>query len=147
MHRLPRALLALAFSTLLLNAVFSDEDHKQAPATATPADIEQLIKQLGSDDVDKREAASQALEAVGEPVMSALRKTATTDGDAEIRKRADKVVNALLQQYRQLRCYKGHSEDANGVAFAPDGKRFLSAGNDQTCTFRDFLNFPITDRY
>ena len=59
-------------------------------ADAGPDDQEvaSLIRQLGSDDFQKREAASKQLETIGEPVRPALKKAAAASDDAEIRARA-----------------------------------------------------------
>ena len=67
MTRLCCCLLGLACSTLLLNAVVGGEDAKTADAR-----IGRLIKKLGSDDFYEREAASKALEVIGEPAREAL---------------------------------------------------------------------------
>jgi HEAT repeat protein len=59
-----------------------------------PAEIERLIRQLGSSQFAEREAASARLKVIGEPAANALRKAA--DGaDAEIRWRAEALLDAL----------------------------------------------------
>jgi hypothetical protein len=50
-------------------------------------DLAQLIRQLGSDEFAEREAASKALQAVGEAALDALEE-ATQSADAEVRHRA-----------------------------------------------------------
>jgi WD40 repeat protein len=133
MSRVLCCLLSFACLALFLSAVVvAGDDAKTTAPAKSPAEIERLIKQLGSDDFNEREAASKALEAIGEPALSALRKTAAGAGDAEVRERAEKSVKVLLQQYRQVRCFYGHTGEVHDVAFAPDGKRFLSAGHDHT---------------
>ena len=124
MLRLRRCLLALACSALLLSAVVGGEDAKTAAPAKTPAEIDRLIKQLGSDDFDEREAASKALEAIGEPVLEALRKAATGSDDAEIRRRAEVVFKAVEPRIRgELRSFAGHTDGVFSAAFSPDGKR------------------------
>ncbi len=63
---------------------------------ASPARIAQLVRQLGDPDFQKREQASQELEAVGEPALPLLRKAAQTSNDAEIRHRAYAIARAVL---------------------------------------------------
>lgn len=62
------------------------------PPSAVEA--ERFIKQLGSDDYYEREAASKTLRALGVSALPALR-TACADKDAEVRKRALRLVEDL----------------------------------------------------
>src|SRR5437660_3856124 len=55
------------------------------------ATIAKLVKQLGSSDFQKREAATKALTAIGFPALQALR-IAAKDGDAEVARRATRLV-------------------------------------------------------
>jgi hypothetical protein len=79
--------------------------------------IAQLIKQLGSDDFAKREAASEELEGIGEPALVALRKTATSTGDPEIRRRAEQVIEAIASRAgkKELATWEGTWEGEGGV--------------------------------
>ena len=62
---------------------------------ATDADeIARHIKQLGSDDYDERETASNALASIGDPALPALRD-ATKSTDAEVKRRAGELVSLL----------------------------------------------------
>ena len=68
-----------------------------APAADPKADAERiaaLVQQLGHPEFAKREAASKALDAIGEPALEALRK-AMTDPDAERGRRARGVVHSV----------------------------------------------------
>jgi uncharacterized protein (TIGR03067 family) len=67
------------------------------PETPPPsaAEIDKLVHQLGSRRFAEREAATKALEKAGEPALAALRKAATSDPDAEVRRRAGKLVRSL----------------------------------------------------
>ena len=58
-------------------------------------DIPRLIQQLGDDEFFQREAASQALEAIGEPAYDALRQAAGTNEDVEIRRRAEVLLRKM----------------------------------------------------
>jgi RNA polymerase sigma factor (sigma-70 family) len=58
-------------------------------------DIERLIKQLGSDEFEEREAATRALKKVGKPALEALGEAATENADAEVRTRAAALIVAI----------------------------------------------------
>ena len=55
----------------------------QAQPKASPAEIERLIRQLGSDSFAEREAASKALQDIGQPALGPLRKALSGNGDKE----------------------------------------------------------------
>ncbi len=65
----------------------------------TQPEVKRLIRQLGSESFPEREAASRALEAIGEPAQQALR-TAINDSDPEVRRRAAELVEALVDRVR-----------------------------------------------
>jgi uncharacterized protein (TIGR03067 family) len=58
--------------------------------------VASLIRQLGHEEFEKREAASRELEAIGEPALDALRKARASDADPEIRRRAGGVIQVIL---------------------------------------------------
>ena len=64
-----------------------------APPDASQTD--RLIRQLGSNDFDEREAASDALLALGRPALKVLRKAAASSDDAEIRSRLEAVIRKI----------------------------------------------------
>jgi WD40 repeat protein len=98
-----------------------------------PAEIQRLIRQLGSDSFAERDAASKALAAIGEPALEALRNAIETSDDAEVRRRARQVVELVERElYGELRCFNGHTRAVYRVAFSPDCKWILSAGADNT---------------
>jgi uncharacterized protein (TIGR03067 family) len=69
---------------------------RSAPLRETEtARIARLITQLGDDSFDKREAASRELEAIGEPALAPLRKTAATSKDPEIRRRSESIAKNI----------------------------------------------------
>jgi hypothetical protein len=70
---------------------------------AAPASIERLIRRLGSRRFRDREAASKALEAIGEPSLPALRKAARDDPDLEIRSRAQVLVERMMRRLEPVR--------------------------------------------
>jgi len=59
--------------------------------------IARLIKQLGDDAFAKRQAATKELEAIGAPALAALRNAAATSGDLEIRRRAKRIGNNIVE--------------------------------------------------
>jgi hypothetical protein len=56
------------------------------------AGINRLIDQLGSEVYAEREAASKALKRLGEPALEPLQKAIQESADAEIRRRAQRLV-------------------------------------------------------
>ena len=71
-------------------------EERSAPAKPTfGVTIDLLIKQLANDDCAERDAASEALQGIGEPAMEALRKTASSSKDPEVRCRASDVLMAV----------------------------------------------------
>jgi hypothetical protein len=86
----------LAASCLILSAHTAS-----AQAPAKPADakaVAALIAQLGSDDFAEREAATKALEAIGKPALAALRKAAKDSENAEIQRRAQRLVKRIAPE-------------------------------------------------
>jgi hypothetical protein len=68
---------------------------------STPAPravIEGLVQQLGSPSYRQREAATMALEVIGEPALAALRQAANGSTDAEIRRRASMLAQPLEER-------------------------------------------------
>jgi hypothetical protein len=82
------ALVGLGLS--LTNA----EEAKPAPAKPDPAALAKLVAQLGSDRYEEREAASDALDALGPLALDALRKV-LTGNNPETRKRAGDLVERI----------------------------------------------------
>lgn len=58
-------------------------------------DVDALVRELGHDDADRREAAEAELLRVGAPALKALRDAAASTGDAEVRARAERLVRAI----------------------------------------------------
>ncbi len=102
-----------------------------APAqreTSSP-DIGKLIKQLGSDDFAERESAQVKLKAIGEPALEPLRKAVAATDDAEVKHRANELIQSLVtkqlgEETAKLQgvwklAYVG--ERGNGTAASEDG--------------------------
>jgi RNA polymerase sigma factor (sigma-70 family) len=103
------------------------QEAKAPPATpVAEAEIERLIKQLGSEKFTEREAATTALEKIGEPAYDALRRAADAGDDVEIRRRAERIMGVIEQRW-QVRRFEGPIESVYSVAFSPDGRQALSA--------------------
>src|SRR4051812_11781249 len=102
---LPR-LLALSLLLPLLAAA--------PPAGPSRAEVARLITQLGDDDFDTREAATERLKEIGEPALDALHE-ATTSDDLEVRRRARRIIPAVEDRlYPELRL-TGHTGVVWGV--------------------------------
>jgi WD40 repeat protein len=90
-----------------------------------------LLRQLGDKRYAKREAASKALEAIGEPAWYPLRKLVRTTSDLEVRRRAARLVEVIGKQlFREVRRFGGAQAGywVNRVAFTPDGRRAIATG-------------------
>ncbi len=92
--------------SLLLMAVCTVSAAPPKPADSKPiaqADIERLIRRLGSDSFADREEAMKELRRLGKPALEALRTAAATNRDKEIRRRAAELVDKLLEPpYKKL---------------------------------------------
>jgi WD40 repeat protein len=95
----------------------------------TPAEIERLIQQLGSDEFKEREQASKRLEAIGAPALAQLRKAATDSDSLEIRTRAEELVRKIQKPlFGQRHLLGGYKDIVWTVAVSPDGKSVVAAG-------------------
>ena len=100
--------------------------------------IARLIGQLGDDVYAKREAASQELEAIGEPALAALRKAAAASDDVEIRVRAEKIVRSISGK-KEIEGLQGKwhsmSTETDGVPQSGENKgdRHFFSGDQWTC--------------
>jgi hypothetical protein len=68
-----------------------------------PARIDQLITQLGSDLYAEREAATRALNRAGVPALLPLQRACEGSDDAEIRRRAERLIKAIEPRAREER--------------------------------------------
>src|SRR5204863_8953154 len=106
-------------------------------AAPDDAEIARLIKQLGDDEFEKREAATTRLKESGEPALDAATK-ATTSSDPEVRRRAEDIVAAIEDKLygAELR-FTGHTGGTWSVCVSADGKRVLTSGDDKTLRLWD----------
>jgi hypothetical protein len=73
-----------------------------APAVSADASLARLIAQLGSDRYEEREVATRDLDALGSAALEALRR-ATTDDDAEVRRRARGLIATIEKRLEAAR--------------------------------------------
>ena len=86
--------------TLLAGEAFT---FAQAPPVNAPAEgpkvssaeIEQLIIQLGNDDILQRTAAKKQLESIGDPALESLKKTVETTQDTEVRISGKAIIKSI----------------------------------------------------
>jgi WD40 repeat protein len=128
----------LACLALTLSLVTAGAGEDSPAKTAPPAEIDKLIKQLGSDDFDTREAATKRLSELGEAAWRPLRRAVAQSDDQEIRSRARQLVHDLNRRlFGELRQLAGHTGQVDVVALSADGKRLLSGGQDATLRLWD----------
>jgi WD40 repeat protein len=98
------------------------------PVIAAPADAEvaRLVKHLGDDNFDKREVASKGLEAIGEPALEAVTKTATSS-DLEVRRRTADIVAVIDDNLHPEHYLTSHRRLLH-ICVSADGKRVLTCG-------------------
>src|SRR5437764_1345544 len=102
------------------------------PASQKEAEVDRLVRQLGSDTFAEREDASRRLETLGEPALGLLRQASNSD-DAEVRRRARELVAIIERRiYGELRRFEGHTREVWRVAVSPDGQRLLTCSDDGT---------------
>jgi hypothetical protein len=107
----------------------------RAPASGDPdvAEINRLIRRLGSDQFAERQDAAKRLLAVGEPAVAPLRQAAASSDDIEVRRRAADLAQEIVRTvYAPLRTFAGHTDQATYAVFSPGGKRILSTSHDHT---------------
>jgi hypothetical protein len=132
LHQRLLSWLLLPLALMLSGGSHGDEPARSSNEPPDRAQIECLIRQLGSRAFHERQAASRQLEKIGPPALEALRAAATGSTDAEVRNRAAHVtaviensLDQLLIDYRSLGLplpskdaqLVGYGEGANVLAF------------------------------
>jgi WD40 repeat protein len=126
-HRLlTRAFISVALLAAVLVLT------KARAADTEEATIDNLVKQLGSDDAAERQKAAKRLEEIGEPALAALRRAAKSDLDPDLRLRAGVVASAIEKKNNgEVRRFEGHTTVPGNVAISRDGK-FAVSGDSNT---------------
>src|SRR5262249_5464859 len=109
----------VCFAVLLALAI-----RAQAAAPPTPSQerIDRLIRQLGSDSFQEREAATRALARMGRAAVPALRRAARSP-DLEVRARAGRLVRQFdADRYRALLTFGAGNRPVYCLAFSSDGR-------------------------
>lgn len=128
---------SVSFALLLLALPFVPTEAAAPPAGPSAAEVARLIEQLGDDDFDVREAATERLKLAGEPALPALDKAAAS-GDLEVRRRARRVVSAVeARLYGPELRLTGHKDKVWRVCVSADGKRLLTRSADRTLRLWD----------
>ncbi len=94
----PFAAILTVVLLLTPSAVWQASPFAAEPARPTRAELDRLIRQLGSERFEFRQAASGALERIGEPALKELEKAAKSE-DAEVSNRASEVVRKIRARY------------------------------------------------
>src|SRR2546421_10558244 len=103
-----------------------------AEAGQEAGEIPRLIRQLGAEKREDREAASKRLEEIGAQTLDALREAAKADADAEVRQRAGRLVKIITMNMTAAiatRVFTGHDGQVTYAVFSPDGQQVLSASD------------------
>jgi RNA polymerase sigma factor (sigma-70 family) len=135
-------LVVLGWGGLFTCQSVSNRLHASAPTTTAVKAIDvddkairDLIRQLGDDDVEKRDAAQQCLIELGEPAVDQLQQAARESKDAEVRRRAEDTLRAIAKtQFTLVRQMTGHESQplrwVGRVALTSDGRHAVSGGFD-----------------
>jgi WD40 repeat protein len=100
---------------------------------AGEAEVARLIKQLGDDQFQRREAAAKRLDELGPVAWEPLRRAAAHSDDAEIRIRSRDLAKRIAKRlFAEVRRFEGHKGQVSTLALSADGKRLLSGGLDAT---------------
>jgi len=94
--------LFLHFALILPDALRGNEPVQPPKEASDRAQVERLIRQLGSKEFSERETATRQLEKIGPPAMEALRAAATGSKDPEVRRRAAAVAAVIENTLEQL---------------------------------------------
>jgi WD40 repeat protein len=105
------------------------------PGPNDPRTIRDLIKRLGGDSYQAREAAHKRLAAFGGDALEPLREAALKSADPEVRRRAERLVREIQKTllFEERRCGRhvsGAFPWATRVAVSPDGRLAVSGGCD-----------------
>ncbi len=120
------ALVAVAFFP------WRPSDESEQLAVLPKNEVAELIKLLGDESLDKREAAEKALAAIGEPAMELLAKAARENPEADVKTRAQALVRSIgKSMLLQLQRFEGHNDEGPNqwperIVVTADGKQAIS---------------------
>jgi hypothetical protein len=83
---------ALVYACVLLTAASTGVTVRAAP---DDSDVDRLVKQLGSEDFNEREAATRALRRIGPSALAPIERAAAGSKDAEVRRRAAELLQLM----------------------------------------------------
>src|SRR5436309_12997666 len=83
-------------------------------ADSDDTEIARLVRQLGDDEFQQREAATTRLKEIGEPALDAVTK-ATTSSDPEVRRRAEQIVAVIEDKVYPELVLTGHTNAVRSV--------------------------------
>lgn len=121
LHSLGR--LALLVCLAGAGARLAAEDTK-----AGPDEIQALVKTLGDEDFEKREAAEKKLADLGPAAFDALRRAAAHGDTEELQTRAGKLAQKLVQA-EQAKGWKRARVPLSGISFLGGGAGILAVGS------------------
>lgn len=122
-----------------------DKDPAPTPGQESPEErsrrIGRLIKDLGADDFETRDAATKALLAIGLPAKAALEEAAK-DADAERATRAGEVLQELIRPTTSR--MGGHQIEAKPTADRTDGWMAVGKGSVHCQSFKATADMEVT---
>jgi WD40 repeat protein len=130
-----RRVTSLVVSFSVLGVLFAqpaasdDDDEIDLPG------VERLVKDLGSVDFRRRDAAMNRLRKVGDLAIPVLERVKDSP-DLEMRRRVAELL-ATIKITGELFCYGGYERGIISVAMLPGDKRALTAGEDRTIRLLD----------
>lgn len=77
-----------------------DEVFRASLSSGEAAEVERLIPQLGSNDYEEREAATERLALIGRGALERLRSAYLSSDDLEVRLRIEEIVHTAYLMYR-----------------------------------------------
>jgi HEAT repeats len=94
-------MITLVDALVLTVSILVHLDDSAKVANADAKQIKKLIRELGSDDFEVREKATQGLSQIGRPALPALRE-ALQSTDAEVRQRARRIMDSIQTSTKYL---------------------------------------------
>jgi hypothetical protein len=137
-----RAIIRFQIAIASLTAILASLVDAAAPPARQGA-VARLVRQLGSDDFDEREAASRGLEALGRAALPALHR-AVRSPDLEVRRRARDLRRRFFFNGKDLDGWEGLKEywSVEGGAIVGRSER-PPAFNTFLCSKKKYKDFEL----